>query len=270
MANTRVIADGTAVDIWFALPNYAANPAKPTPTELNAAVPVTASMAWDSYGFGLQASNQISDPSFIDVGNAQARGFAQFGGAISFFFPGSFVSDASNANYVTFAALKNPRTAGYIIIRADGRAPTTTTTAQANDFVNIYQVLTDGWDDSVEGEAYFKYAITFLSQGGVYPLATVATAVTVVTPVAVGTPNYVSASSGKTPLSSYITGRQLYSNATVYSGYPQRFNWSTSAPAVATVSPNGVVTAVSAGTANIIATDPISGVASTALAVTIT
>lgn len=270
MANTRLIADGQAVDVWFALPNYAVNPAKPTVAELTAATKITTSIAWDGFSFGAQASNQVSDPSFIDVGNTQTRGFAQFGGSMAFFYPGSYAVDSTNANYVTFAALRTPRTAGYIIIRTDGKKTTTTTAPQANDFVNIYQVLSDGWDDGVEGENNFKYTISFLAQGGIYTNATVATAVTVVTPVAVGATNYASAGNGKTPLTSYITGRQLYNSAAIYSGYPQRFNWASSDTTKATVSKNGVVTAIAAGAATITATDPVSGAVSTGLAITIT
>jgi hypothetical protein len=270
MPNTKLNADGYALDVWFALPNYAANPAKPTVAELNAATNVTASISWDSFGFGAQASTQNSQPSFIDVGNTSVRGFAQFGGAISFFYPGSYAVDATNANYVTFAALRSPRTAGYIIMRIDGKAPSVGTAATANDFVQIYQVISDGYDDAVEGQNSFTYAINFLAQGGIYNNALVATAVTVVTPSAVGTPNYVSASQGKTPLTSSLTGRTLYQNTGVFVGYPGRFTWTSSSPAVGTVSKAGVFTALSAGTTNVIATDPVSGISSTALAITTT
>lgn len=270
MANTKINADGYAIDVWFALPNAFANPAKPTVAELNATTNVTASVSWDNFGFGQQASTQNSQPSFIDVGNLQVRGFANFGGAISFFYPASYVSDATNANYVTFAALRTPRTAGYIVIRIDGKAPTVGQVAVANDFVQVYQVISDGYNDAVEGQNAFTYAINFLSQGGIYANAPVNTAVTVVTPVAVGATNYASAGSGKTPLTSSITGRTLYSNASIFVGYPGRFIWTSSDTTKATVDRNGVVTAIAAGTAGITATDSVTGVASTALSVTIT
>jgi len=267
MANTRLNADGLSLTVWFALSNYAVNPAKPTVAELNAATNVTESIAFDGYSFGASASNQVSDPSFIDVGNTQTRGFAQFGGAISFFYPGSYTSDVTNANYVTFAALRTPRTVGYIIVRADGIKTAVTTAAIANDFVNVFAVQSDGWDDTVEGENNFKYAITFVGQGNIYTNATVATTVTVVTPVAVGTTAYTVG--GKTPLMSYITGRQLYNATNIYGGTPGRFNWATSDASIATVSKNGVVIGVAAGDADITATDPVSGAVSTALSVTI-
>lgn len=268
MANTKLIADGRAVTVWFALPNFAATPAKPTPAEINATVNVTESIAWDGFSFGASASNQTSDPSLLDVGNTQTRGLAQFGGSMSFFYPGSYAVDASNANYVTFAALRSPRTAGYIIIRADGIKTTITTPATANDFVNIYAVITDGWDDAVEGENNFKYAISLVAQGTIYQNATVATTVSIATPVAVGATAYTVG--GKTPLASYVTGRQMHLTASIFNGTPARFKWVSSNTAVATVDRNGVVRRVSAGSANITAQDPISGSTSTALAITMT
>lgn len=272
MANTKIFADGNALTVWFALPNYAANPAKPTVAELNAAVNVTPSVAWENWSFGAQASNQTSDPSFADVGNTQTRGFAQFGGTISFFYPKTYAVDATNPNYVTFAALRTPRTLGYVIIRSDGRKTTSgagdpSKPAVANDLIYIYKVMSDGWADVNTGEVSFKYTITFQPQGDLWTNSVVATAVTLVTPVAIGTAAYTVG--GRTPLATYYTGRQLAAVTNQWSGYPGWFNWSSSAPQFASVDKNGVVTGVAAGLANIIATDPKTGVASTALAVTI-
>lgn len=273
MANTKIYADGGALSVWFALPNYAVNPAKPTVAELNAATNVTASVAWENYSFGAQASNQNSDPGFIDVGNTQTRGFAQFGGTISFYYPASYAVDATNPNYVTFAALRTPRTLGYIIIRADGLKTTTgvkdaNKVAVANDLVYIYKVMSDGWADVNTGEVNFKYSITFRAQGDLWTNTIVATSATLVTPAPIGTTAYTVG--GKTPLGSYYTGRQLAAATNIWNGYPGWFNWSSSNPAIASVDKNGVVTGVSVGgPVNIIATDPDTGVASSALAVTI-
>lgn len=276
MANTKLIGDGNGITVWWALPNYAANPAKPTVAELNAAINVTESVAWENFGFGAEASNQVSDPSLIDVGNTQSRGFAQFGGTISFFYPSKYTPiDATDKNQVTFLALEKQWTLGYLIIRVDGQKTTgglgdPNKVAVANDFVSIYKVLSDGWADVNTGEVNFKYTITFQPQGDLWVNAIVATAATLVTPVAIGTPNYVSASNGRTPLATYYTGRQLVNVAGQVNGYPGWFNWTSSAPAIATVDANGVVWARSAGTAQITASDPVTGAVSTPLSVTIT
>lgn len=275
MANTKITADGNAISVWFALPNYAANPAKPTVAELNATQNVTASVAWDSYSFGANASNQNSDPSFIDTGNTKIRGFAQFGGSISFFYANNY-TDNTDVNVQTFTALKAPRTLGYLIMRTDGLKTTSsvgdpTKIAVANDFVYIYKILSDGWADVNTGEVDFKYTITFQPQGYLYAQAIVATSATLVTPVAIGATAYASATPGNgTPLGSYYTGRQLASVASFWNGYPGWWTWASSDSTKATIDRNGVLKAVAAGAITVTATDPLTGVASTPLSVTIT
>lgn len=273
MVNTKINADGLAITTWWALPNAFANPAKPTVAELTAATNITTSVAWENFSFGSQASNQTSDPSIGDVGNTQTRGFAQFGGSMSFFYPFDY-TDSSNPLLTTFNLLRTPRTVGFLIFRVDGLKTTAglgdkTKGPVAADFVSIYRVMSDGWSDVNTGENAFKYTITFQPQGDLWVGATVNTTVTVATPVAIGATDYASPD-GKTPLGTYFTGRQLAAVAGEWNGYPGWFNWTSSDPSVATVDKNGVVHALAAGSADIIATDPNTGAASTALAVTIT
>lgn len=264
-------ADGNAITIWWALPNAFANPAKPTLAELNATTNITTSVAWENFSFGAQASTQTSDPSIGDVGNTQSRGFAQFGGTISFFYPNDYI-DTSNPLLTTFNLLRTPRTLGYLVMRVDGLKTTSGAAdkskgAVANDFVQVYKVMSDGWTDINTGENSFKYSITFQPQGDLWFNAVVATTVAVATPVAIGTTAYTAG--GRTPLGSYITGRQLAAQTNIWNGYPGWLNWASSNPAVATVDRNGVVRGVSGGTTSITATDPNTGVSSTALSITI-
>lgn len=272
MVNTKLNADGLAITVWWALPNAFANPAKPTVAELNATTNVTTSVAWENFSFGSQASNQTSDPSIGDVGNTQTRGFAQFGGSVSFFYPFDY-SDSSNPLLTTFNLLRTPRTVGFLVFRVDGlkttaAAPDKSKGAVAGDFVSVYRVMSDGWSDVNTGENAFKYTITFQPQGDLWIGATVNTTVTVVTPVAIGTTAYTVG--GKTPLGTYFTGRQLASAAGFWNGYPGWFNWTSSNPSIVSVDKNGVARGVAVGgPVNVIATDPNTGTASTALAITI-
>lgn len=272
MANTKIYGNGYSLSLWFGLPNYASDPKKPTVSELNATVNITESVAWENWSFGAQASNQIVDPSILDVGNTQTRGFANFGGTISFFYPNNW-TDTNDANVVTFTALEDENVLGYIIIRADGlkttsSAPDANKAAVANDFVYIYKVISDGWSDVNTGEAGFKYTITFQPQGDLWANAIVATSVTTVTPAAIGATDYTVG--GKTPLGTYRTGRQLAAVSNIVNGYPGWYNWSSEDTSIATVDGNGVVTGVAVGgPIDIIATDKVTGTASSALAVTI-
>lgn len=268
---TKLIADANSLSAWFALPNAFANPENPTAAEINAgAVYLGKAIAWDGYSFGAQASNQTSDPGWDDTGNTQARGFAQFGGTIAFFYPKNY-TDTSDETYIVFEALDQPLTGGYILIRADGEKTTggiadKTTPAINGDFVAIFKIISDGYSDTDTGEAAFKYNIEFLAQGDIWINAVVGP-VAVATPAAIGTPDY--SVGGKTPLGAYITGRQLSAVAGESSGYPGWFDWESSDSSVASVDANGVVHGIAAGTADITAIHKISRAESTALSVTI-
>jgi hypothetical protein len=272
MAETKFYADGNAISVWFALPNAFADWKKPTAAEIAATLDVTESIAWENFSFGAQASNQVSDPSLKDVGNAQSRGLSQFGGTISFFYPNSYAPNSTDANYLTFAGLRSPRTLGYVLIRVDG-AKTTAGVQDADkaavngDFISIYKVMSDGWSDVNTGENAYKYTITFQPQGDLWVNAYVGNTVSVATPAPIGTTAYTVG--GRTPLSAYITGRQLAAQSGVWSGYPGWFNWESSNNAVATVDSNGVVIGRSAGTAQITARWKATSTASSPLSITI-
>lgn len=270
MANTDILSDGEGLTVWWALPNYAIDPAHPTAVEINGALDITCSIAWDGWSFGAQASNQINDPAMCDVGTVQTRGLAQFGGNISFFYPYDY-TDTTSPYLDTFLAFEDQWTEGYVIIRADGKkttggSPDTDKPAVTGDIVAIYHVLSDGWADSDTGETNYKYALTFLAQGDVWVNAIVG-ATGVATPAPIGATAY--SIGGKTPLGVHFTGRELASVAGEWDGYPGWFDWESDDPAVS-VDRNGVAIGIAAGTADVIARDPVSGAVSSPLTITIT
>ncbi len=261
MANTKVPSSGNIVIRW-ALPGFAANWKKPTTAEVNATLDVTDSVAWANYSFGTQASNQVSDPGVADVGNVQTRGFAQFGGTISFYYPRTY-NNAADANSNTFEALDTPGTAGYVLIKADGLiTPAGTRTATNGDFWHVYKVLTDGWADVNTGEENFKYTITFQPQGDLWSNAYVVTTVTLVSTITGGNAFTVGQ---KKPAVAYLSTRQVHTD-----GYPGAFSWTSSDSTKATVDANGVVKGIAAGSATITATWAASGTAGTGISVTVT
>lgn len=234
---TKLTSNGHVTVLWAA-PGSFANWKSPTATELNSALNLSSSISWNDFGFGVQASNTQNDPSLADMGNRTDRGASQYGGAISFYYPGAF-DDDTNAYSLTFDAVSVPRTSGYIVMRIDGNKPTTQAFA-AGDLVHVMEVMTDGQSNVITGEEAFRYTVNMLQQGALEVYTVVrSTSVTVVTPstltVAVGTSSRLTATAN---------GRD-YTNGVV---------WTTSDATKATVSNAGVVTGVASGSATITAT----------------
>lgn len=272
MANTKIAATGNLTAWWGGVGAFA-NPAKPTVAELNACLDITQAIAYDGFGFGAQASNKNSDPSWADTGNVQTRGFANYSGSISFFYPAAF-DVATDNTYLTWDALDQRLSIGYLIFRFDGtkvsgtavNASTGVAIAVLNDFIRVYRVQTDAWTDVNTGETNFKYTVSFQPQGQVYIDAIVATTAPVpILTIGPGTATISLAAEKRRNTISYRTGRQLATNGT-----PALFNFTSSDTTKATVDNNGVITAVAIGTASITATDKITGATSTALAITVT
>jgi hypothetical protein len=234
MTDVKVPASGN-IRVWWALPNAFANWEAPTAAEINASLDVSNSTSWNDLDFGLQASNTIDDPAITALGIVTDRGAAQFGGSMSFYYPGAF-DDASNEYSLTYDALDQPRTNGYLVMRIDGEE--STPLAETGDLVHVFKVMTDGYAESIVGEEAFRYTVTFLSQGDL--------AVRTV----VGGGNVVIASTlaidvdESSRLSATVGGR----------AYTNGVKWSSSDPTKATVSSAGVVTGVAAGSATITAT----------------
>lgn len=234
---TKLTSNGHVTVLWAA-PGSFANWKSPTATELNAALNLSSAISWNDFGFGVQASNTQNDPSLADMGNRTDRGAAQYGGAISFYYPGAF-DDDTNAYSLAFDAVAVPRTSGYIVVRIDGNKPTTQAFA-AGDLVHVMEVMTDGQANVITGEEAFRYTVTMLQQGALEVYTVVrSTSVTVVTPstltVAVGASSRLSATAN---------GRE----------YTNGVKWTTSDATKATVSAAGVVTGVASGSATITAT----------------
>lgn len=248
MTDVRLPSSGNIQVRWHAA-NAFANPAKPTAAEVNAGRIITDDISWNDFDFGIQASNTINDPSLAAKSNVSDRGATQYGGSISLYLPGD-LSDASNAHKVTYDLLKDPRTIGYISIQIDGELSETnvatytgglTRSAANNDLISIYKVMTAGYSHAITGEEAFRETISFLPQGEAYVDVVIASSITVVTPSTLS----LDISDGDIgALTATVNGR----------AFTRGVRWTTSDPTKATVSQNGIVTPVAAGSATITAT----------------
>lgn len=239
MTDIKVPSSGN-IRVWWALPNAFANWEAPTATELNACLDVSESVSWNDFGFGLQASNTIDDPAITAIGKVSDRGATQYGGTISFYYPGAF-DDAGNAYSQTYDALDQPRTLGYVVWRVDGEE--TSALAVNGDMVSVAKVMTDGYAESITGEEAFRYTVTFLSQGDI-AVRTVVGATAPIIPATLA----VTVGAAE-PLSATVGGRN----------YTNGVKWSSSDSTKAKVSSAGIVTGVAAGSATITATYEATG-----------
>lgn len=236
-----------------------ANPAAPTAAELNLGYDFTEALAWEGTTFPAPTeSNDVDDRNLLQRGNAMSRGYAQFEGTLNFFYP----EDLNGTFYVderAYQFFKNDRVPVYVITQVL-QFPTGAEdyTWVDGEIVSVLKYNTDTFTTDTEGEDKYKYAVELLPQGVVHSqtfvVPAVKGAITVTQPVAGG----------------LEAGESVALRASLYGHrVTNQVNWTSSAPAVATVTNNGVVTAHSVGTAEITAAHP-SGTTSTAITITVT
>jgi hypothetical protein len=230
--------------------NGFANYRWPTVAELNAGLAVEDAIPWDGFDFGMQASDTSTNPPLSAKSIVETRAAANYGGGIPFWYPGYF-DDAGNLLSNTFDFF-NPDEAGYervqcfVAVSIDGEIgetsqPASTMEFANGDFVSIYKVTADAWDDSgTVGDDEFFYAINFLRNGGVahYTVASTAAPVLVIPATLASTEGDIDL------LAATVNGRPYNGGVT----------WTTSDSDVATVSDYGVVTSIAAGTADVVGT----------------
>lgn len=242
MADEKVYANGN-VQYWWIPEVGLSNPAAPTADEINNnGINITNAISWESSTLpGATESNDIDDRSILEPGTATSRGFAQFEADISFFRPRN-VLDTTDDYGQTFNAFRTPGVTGYIVAQILQSTPHVLTPVEAGNWINVFRFQADTFVDETEGEDSVKYSVAFLPQGEVY----INTQVMNATPVTI-TALEDDLTVGDVTVATATLGGKVATQA-VY--------WSSSDPEVATVSQNGVITAVSDGTADITATHP--------------
>lgn len=236
--------------------NAFANFRWPTVAELNAGQRLEDAVPWDGFDFGMQASETSDTPPISAKASVQNRAAANYGGAIPFWYPGYYddpQNDLSNIYDIFVPSVDGyDRPIVWISMSIDGEIgesgqPADTMAYAAGDFVSLFRVQADAWEDMTEGDDPFYYTLNFLRNGALahYTVASTATPTVVI-------PATLSSAPGDVDLlAATVNGRPFNGGVT----------WSTSDPAVATVSPYGVVTSVAVGSATITAS--IRGAAST-------
>jgi len=240
MTDVKVPSSGN-IRVWWGATSAFADYKNPTAAEINACLDISDAVSWNDFDFNLEASNQLEDPAITSVGKIVDRGYTNWGGSISFYYPKSF-DDATSKYSTVYDMLDAPRTSGYLVVRIDGEE--SAATAAAGDFVHVLKVMTDGYAESITGEEAFRYTVTFLPQGD-FAVRTVVEGASAAAVVV--TPDTLSTSAGDVDELAVTWGGRVYTNGVTYSS---------SDNTKATVSSAGVVTSVATGSATITATAP--------------
>lgn len=239
------------IQIWMGLASAVSDFTKINDVQLNAMLATAPAVRWDGLDFGMQASDQEDDRSLDDDATETLRSFMQFGGGIPFFFPK--VTDQSSILRQAFNLVRTRGTELAIAMRigyTDRRTP-----AAAGDFVNLFRVMTDGYQPDTEGTGGYAYVQSMIPRGDVAPWIVVDSA----------TPTAVEIEGGATL--SGAAGTLALRRATYEGNDVTRLaEWTSSNETVAKVT-DGIIEIVGAGTANIIA-KTAGSLPSTALVVT--
>lgn len=255
MADTKVFSNGY-LNIAFIPINGLANPAAPTDTELNAGVMISEAVAFDGTTWPTMAdSNDIEDRSILDAGNATSRGFASYEGSVQLFYPRDLNETATTFGKA-FEMLRIPGGEYWVVTRILQNVKGQPTPFATGQYVSVYKFIADTFINDTEGEDSYKYTVELLQQGQVFPN-------TLVAPAGAITVTNASGSASLSVGDHAVLRAQLAGHRVT-----QLVTWETSDPDVAQVSPNGVVTGVGGGSADITATHP-SGTASTPIAFTV-
>lgn len=256
MADEKVYSNGY-LNIAFIPINGLAVPQAPTAAELNAGVMASHAVAFDGTTWPTMAeSNDIEDRSILDAGNATSRGFASYEGTVQFFYPKDLNETASVFGKI-YEMLRIPRGEYWVVTRVLQNTMGQDDPFAAGQYVSVFKFIADTFINELEGEDSYKYNVELLQQGQVFPNTIVKVATPVVLTNASGT--------AAIAVDDHIVIRAELDIHRV----TQLVEWESSDPDVAYVSPNGVVTGISAGTADITATHPSATGATTPITVTV-
>lgn len=211
-----------------------AEAAAPSAAILNAAIDLSPAVAWQDWSLGATDSDDVDDRGITDPGNAVTRGFANFEGTLSFFRDAN-PNDLTSPYVQAFETFRTPRTYGYLVLRVAEKH--WSEDFAAGDRVSVFRFVADAITDDTEGDDSVKFTINFLPQGILHPYT-----------VAIGTGTLA----GVTPTDAMVVGdKDVLAPTLDGADVRATSQYVSSDAAIVRVSPNGVRSAVAAGSATI-------------------
>lgn len=121
------------------------------------------SVSWNDWGFGVEASETINDPSFADESTYEEFGTKNYGGEISFYYPKEY-DDNSNNHSLVYDQTDTPGTLLDVVVRIDGETRTTVDAANG-DLVHVFRTMTDAEGNVLTQPDAYRRTVGFLNQG---------------------------------------------------------------------------------------------------------
>lgn len=121
-------------------------------------------VSWADFDFAVQAPETNSDPSLADEATYEDLGPAQYGGSVSFYYPGRY-DDPTNSLSEAYDLTDLPWTYLDVVQRIDGDLTNPTAPAANGDFVHVFRVWTDGESNVLEAESAYRRTVSMQQAG---------------------------------------------------------------------------------------------------------
>lgn len=212
------------------------------------------SVSWNDFGFGIQASETLNEPSLSDAATYEEFGQSNFGGNVSFWMPLAY-DDASNSHSNLYDLTEAAGTLLDAVMRIDGEKKASTAVADG-DFLSVFRVEVDSEANPFTPGESKRRTINLLQKSEFSHFV-------------VAGDHAITALDGPT-LALTVAGGPVRSRASQQGRDVTNYlNVTTSNATVAQVYKGGFIEPLSAGSATVTFTDPLTG-DSAALTVNVT
>lgn len=121
-------------------------------------------ISFNDFDFGIQEPETTTDPSLADEATYEDLGPAQFGGSISFYYPGRY-DDPTNTLSNAYDLTDIPWEDVDIAMRIDGAKVNPNTPVADGDFVHVFRTWVDGEQNVLEAEEAYRRTVEFQMAG---------------------------------------------------------------------------------------------------------